>query len=706
LLVPQTIASTLGIRDEPGRPVVNALVEYFRSRHALILLDNCEHLIDACAQLADTLLRSCAHIRVLATSRELLGVGGEATWRVRSLSLVDPGSVAATDSIGALLASEAGRLFIDRARLTVPSFAITAHNVAAVAQVCQRLDGIPLAIELAAARLSMLSVAQIAARLDQRFWLLAGGSRTAVRRQQTLQAAIDWSYDLLSDEERTLFRRLAVFAGGWSLEAAEALDADAARPHEHVPDLLGRLVAKSMVQVEEPHANEPSVPRYRFLETVRQYAEDKLLESGEAEGVRMRHRDWYLSLAAQAMDGMEGADQKRWWDRLELEHDNFRAALSWSAVNQRGSEQLLLLAGMLSWFWQTRWYIREGIGWLEMALAQTEATPSAARARALAWLGQLEGDRSGYAERAWRLLEESIAQARVVGDQCVLSLALRHLGTAAFSCGDHTRARRLIEEALAVSREAGRQRESAWNLFMLGAMLADAGQRDAGEPLLLESVALGKESGDLTPVIPSLWALSRLYGMRGDLALARRTVAESMALARQLDMKYPIQALLVTLGDLASAEQDWASAADWYREGLRAASLMAAGGAMAHALRHYATIRGARGAHRGVVRIFGATSTVHGTSFARILDVSSAGEDDLLAAARCALSENEFALAWAEGQAITLDQAIVEILSEENEGTPTARRVLPQRADCVSAKERKVLTDRKVGQFAPEPGRP
>jgi tetratricopeptide (TPR) repeat protein len=268
-------------------------------------------------------------------------------------------------------------------------------------------------------------------------------------------------------------------------------------------------------------------------------------------------------------------------------------------------------------------------------------------------------------ERAWQLLEESVTQARMVGDQRVLSLALRHLGTAAFSCGDHTGALGLVEEGLAVSRKSGRKREIAWNLFMLGAMLADAGQRDSGEPLLLESVAVGKESGDLTPVIPSMWALSRLYGMRGDLALARRTVDEAMALARQLDMKYPIQALLVTLGDFALAEKDWAGAADWYRQGLRAASIMAAGGAMANALRHYAGLCGARGDERSVVRIFGATSVVHGTSFARILDASSAGQDDLLAAARRAIGDDEFATAWAEGQATTLEQAIVDILGSQ-----------------------------------------
>ena len=243
-LVPQTIAATVGIQDVRGRPVLDALNHYLRNRRTLLILDNCEHLISACADVADTLLRSCAHVHVLATSRELLGVGGEATWRVNSLSVVAPDSVASAsaESIEELLASEAAQLFLDRARLVVPSFEVNGHNAFAVAQVCQRLDGIPLAIELAAARLDTLNAHQVAARLDQRFRLLSCGSRTAVRRQQTLQATIDWSYQLLSEEEQVLVRRLAVFAGGWSLEAAEALGADLVQPPTDVLELLGRLV--------------------------------------------------------------------------------------------------------------------------------------------------------------------------------------------------------------------------------------------------------------------------------------------------------------------------------------------------------------------------------------------------------------------------------------------------------------------------------
>jgi predicted ATPase/DNA-binding XRE family transcriptional regulator len=305
-LVSPTIASTVGIVEEPGRVVLDALTEYFESRQVLLILDNCEHLIDACAEVVDTLLQACARLQFLATSREMLGVAGEALWRVSSLSVVDPGAPATGDGglVEEVGGSESGRLFLERARLVAPSFTITTQNAHAVAEVCHRLDGMPLSIELAAARLSMLSIEQIGAHLDQSFRLLTGGNRTAVRRQQTIRATIDWSYQLLSDRERNLVRRLAVFAGGWCLEAPEALGADAAQPEEDVFEVLSHLVAKSMVQVDTPPETRPTAVRYRLLETIRQYAEEKLVEAGEANLVRARHRDWFMSFAERAMEEM------------------------------------------------------------------------------------------------------------------------------------------------------------------------------------------------------------------------------------------------------------------------------------------------------------------------------------------------------------------------------------------------------------------
>jgi non-specific serine/threonine protein kinase len=356
-LIWHVVAAVLDIREEPGRALADAVIYYLRNRSSLIILDNCEHLVDACAATVDRLLREAANVRVLATSRELLGIPGEAAWRVRSLSVVDPEQFAKSSGAAAdiPLASEAARLFVDRAHLLNPGFHLTDDNAHAVAQICYRLDGIPLAIELAAARLASLCVDEIADRLDQRFRLLTGGYRTAVRRQQTLGATIDWSYELLSEPERALFRSLSVFAGGWSLAAAEAVGPAQVDSEEDVDELLNQLVRKSMVVVvDEAHGPGPSTTRYRFLETIRQYAEEKLLVCGEAEAARARHADWYVRLAEEALDGVESADQLRWWHYLEMELDNLRAALTWLGAQPQGDEQLVHLAGLLGRFWRDR----------------------------------------------------------------------------------------------------------------------------------------------------------------------------------------------------------------------------------------------------------------------------------------------------------------------------------------------------------------
>jgi tetratricopeptide (TPR) repeat protein len=365
---------------------------------------------------------------------------------------------------------------------------------------------------------------------------------------------------------------------------------------------------------------------------------------------------------------MEGADQKRWWDRLEVEHDNLRVALTRSATDPTGPHELLRFAGMLGRFWQIRGYLHEGIGWLEMALARTEVTPSAARARVLNWLGQLEAI-NGNLGRACPAFEESIAQARAVGDRRVLSLALRHLGLAVLSIGDYALSRQLIDEALAVSREAGYKREIAWNLQALGQNLSDAGQREGVAPLLHEGIAVGRESGDVTPVLASMWTLGRLYALEGEFQRARQQLHDALRLTRQIDYKVLIPGLLVTLGDLASAERDWETAVDFYCQGLRGANLMAARGAVAHALRHYAAMCGARGDHRGAVRIFSALSTVTdspGTTMV-MASLRTGQEADVVAAARWALGDEDFAAACAEGRSITLEQVTAEVLRNERD---------------------------------------
>jgi tetratricopeptide (TPR) repeat protein len=303
-----------------------------------------------------------------------------------------------------------------------------------------------------------------------------------------------------------------------------------------------------MVLVEEPPEAEPGALRYRLLEPIRQLAEEQLLAAGEAAVVGARHRDWYLGLAEQALDGMEGPDQRRWWDRLDLEHDNLLAALAWSAADPAGAPALLRLAGRLGRYWQARGLAREGIRWPERALARSEATPSADRARALNWLGQLEIVGSGNVARVRPLLEQSIAAARAVGDRRLLSMALRHLGQGLLAFGRPAEARRRFEQALAVSRVAGPPREIAWNLSVLGVTLTAEGQREAPDALLRESIALGRRAGDDTPVIASLRALAELYRARGDVARGRSAAREALAIARRLGVGLWSLSLLVTLG--------------------------------------------------------------------------------------------------------------------------------------------------------------
>jgi predicted ATPase/class 3 adenylate cyclase len=409
-LVPQTVAAVLGVHEVAGRPLLQTVADHLRGRELLLILDNCEHLLDACAQLADALLRACPRLRILATSRELLGVAGESAWRVPSLTLPDARQPPAAAS---LTQYEAVRLFIERAVAALPTFAVTNQNAPAVAQLCWRLDGIPLAIELAAARVRMLTVEQIAARLDDRFRLLTGGSRTALRRQQTLQAAIDWSYQLLSEEERLLLQRLAVFAGGWTLEAAEAVGVGASIEGADVLDLLGALVDKSLVVAEGQGAHE----RYRLLETIRQYAGEKLLEAGEVGPIRDQHRDWYVGLAARAEPELTGPGEEEWLGRLEVEHDNLRAALAWSLEGDPGVG--LRLAASLGGFWARHGHLVEGRRWLEAFLTRAPAPDDPeeqrVRARALRRAGILASDQQDRAA-ARTFLAESLILFRALGD--------------------------------------------------------------------------------------------------------------------------------------------------------------------------------------------------------------------------------------------------------------------------------------------------
>ena len=444
-LVPQSVAATLKLTERPGRTPLDAITDYFVSKQALLILDNCEHLIAACADLAVQLLQRCPGLHLLATSRETLHIPGEVVYRVPSLSFPDPQQL---PPVARLLEFEAVRLFVDRTHGALLDFTVTTRNAEPLAQVCQRLDGIPLAIELAAARMNVMSVEQIAARLDDRFHLLTGGSRAALPQHKTLRALIDWSYDLLTEAEQTMLRRLSVFAGGWTLEAAEAIfdfnrtgASSIENPQskiENCLDVLTQLVNKSLVTVEREDVEQT---RYRLLETIRQYAQDRLLERDEAETTRDRHLNYFLQLAERAEPELRRADQIAWLDRLEMELGNFRAALGWSLQRGCYAEAGLRLAAVLMWFWHIRDHKIEGIDWLERTLlaeaCECGVEPRSqertlARSQALNTSGFLLVMQGDLAKQKV-LSEESFALARELGPhgRRSMAFALWNLASAA-----------------------------------------------------------------------------------------------------------------------------------------------------------------------------------------------------------------------------------------------------------------------------------
>ena len=435
-VVPVAVARALGLPDQPGRSTMDSLLRFVRDRQMLVVLDNCEHLLDASAELVVAVLSGAARLTLLATSREAIGVAGEVSWRVPSLSL----------------AGEAIELFTDRARHARPDFTVTDGNAAAVGEICARLDGVPLAIELAAARVRALSLGEILDSLHDRFRLLTGGARTAVRRQQTLRASVDWSHALLTEPERVLLRRLAVFLGGFDLDAAQAVAGGGELERYQVLDQLSLLVDKSLVVADDSGGR----TRYRLLETVRQYALEKLGESGEADGVRARHRDHYTAMAA-VLDAPAGSDYEQRLERAEIEIDNLRAAFGWSREHS-DVELALALASSLQPLWQARGRLREGLTWFDAALADLDAqhpeVAAAVRARALADKAVLDAmvgsiDSLDQAEQA-------LAIARDIDDPALLVRALTACGMVASLGYNAEVARACFTEAIGLARATGR----------------------------------------------------------------------------------------------------------------------------------------------------------------------------------------------------------------------------------------------------------
>jgi len=549
--VPHAVASTVGVKETPGHPLLDALVRYVKDRKLLLILDNCEHLVAACARLATQLLKSGPNLKILASSREHLNIAGETTFLVPALASADPQRklVAA-----ALSEYDATRLFVDRASAVQPAFKVSDKNAAAVADICHRLDGIPLAIELAAARVRALSVETIAARLSDRFRLLVGGDRSALPRQQTLRALIDWSYDLLTERERAVLRRLAVFAGGWTIEGAEAVVPDGDVQGADVLELLTNLVEKSLVVVD------PVGGRYRLLDTVRQYAQERLDRSGEASDTSTRHLAFFLALAEEARPALAGPEQAAWLARLDLERENLLAAHAWCDRAKGGGELGLRLVHAVKPYWFTRGLL--GLGHrvsVEAVGRETARGHTLARCRALHSAGQL-GCAMGHYGEARAYLEESLKIAREIGDRARVAAVLQPLGIAALGQGDVSTARGHLEEALALARELGNRRELAAALNQLAQLHRAEGALDAAEPLYAQVLTLARELGDRETVAIGLLNLAIVAIGRGSDDGVPTMLLEALAIAEEIGSKSVGQSVLDLAAGLGASRAEWALA--------------------------------------------------------------------------------------------------------------------------------------------------
>jgi predicted ATPase/class 3 adenylate cyclase len=551
--VPQAVASALGVTEMTGKSLVDALSAHVRERRLLIVLDNCEHLIDAAAQLAHQLLQASSHVRILATSREPLRIAGETTYALPALALPDDAPTPAS-----MMQSDAARLFIERAQAVQPAFAVTAANAGAVTAICRRLDGIPLALELAAARVRALPVDAIAARLDDRFRLLTGGDRTSLPRQRTLRALIDWSHELLTGEEATLFRRLAVFAGGFTLDAAETVGAGADIDAADVLDTLTHLVEKSLVE------REPAQERYRLLETVRQYAHERLDAAGETADTRTRHLEFYAAFAERARVELVGPRQSEWLARLDVERENLLAACAWSCQADLAERHGLQLVSALRRYWIFRGLLGLGYRTTRDVLACKSAqAPGELRCDALLAAGQVGAFMGRYAE-AQHDLEQCLSIARELDDPIRTSAALQPLGLALLGRGEPAAARQHLTAGLALAEKIGTPREVAGALNALAHTARAEGDLAGADPLYERVLDIARNAGDADIIAVSLLNLALVATARGAHDRARSLLQEVLGIVAGSGLRPAAQSVLEVAAGLASGLGEWEQAARFF----------------------------------------------------------------------------------------------------------------------------------------------
>jgi predicted ATPase/class 3 adenylate cyclase len=655
-----TMASVFHLRELQGVPLIDTVTDYLRNKELLLVLDNCEHLIETCAQLSEHFLQACPNVKLIASSREALGIDGETIYRVPSLSL--PEDTRDLQEMDELMKYEAPRLFTERATKANSQFTLTEENAPYVTQICQQLDGIPLAIELAAARIRLFTPQQIAERLDDRFKLLTGGSRTALPRQQTLRALIDWSYQTLNETEQAVLRSLAVFSGGWTFDAAEAVAGEI-----ETMDGLAGLVNKSLVNVEEREGES----RYRYLETIRQYALEKPLESGDVVDARNRHLAHFLEYSRRAEEHYGTAQRMLWLNRLELEHDNIRSALGWALESR--SESVLQMVCSLAVFWLSRSYLTEGCNWCQAALKRAEAISGAEanldslRARAYTVLAMLSINRGDH-QTSQVAARQAVTLARQLEDPLQLARGLNFLGLSSAFLGDEPLAFASLHESEAICRKFGYKDELASVLQSLAYITLEIhGPKAAADQLqsyLEESLALSQGSVDPEAAVRTEGILARLAFYRGDMADARKHADLMLDLHREMGDQLSVTGHQSAMGHVARQMGNYREALTLYRETLPDWQKMGHRGAVAHQLECFAFIAKAQEQGERAVRLMSAAEALRAASSSPRTPQEQIEYDGELAGLRAGMDESTFDLLWEEGQSMSMEQA-VDLAMEE-----------------------------------------
>jgi predicted ATPase/DNA-binding CsgD family transcriptional regulator len=692
-LVPSAIAGVLGLKEAETQTLPEQLKGYLQQRHLLLVLDNFEHVLSA-APLISELLAACPALQVLVTSRALLHLSGEHQFPVLPLPVPDLAHLPPLDN---LAQTPAVALCLQRMQSARPDFQLTEANAHVMAEICTHLDGLPLAIELAAARIKLLSPQALLARMKYRLPLLTGGTLDLPTRQQTLRNTLEWSYSLLNSDEQRMFRRMAVFVGGCTLEALDAVCNRECVNDLEILDRVESLLDKSLLY---QGAQGGSEQRCMMLATIREYALERLRESREEDAISDAHAAYYLTFAERGDLALRGPEQDEWLKQLEAEHHNLRTALHWF-VEHGEAEGALRLSSALSWFWYLHGYLREGCGWLEQVLTLPGASQRTAyRAKALYSLGGLARFQ-GYFTLAHSRLEESLALWRELGDRQGCAYTLARLGTVLKLQGNLAVAHGLLEESVVLFREGGDKWGLALALFGLGEVVTSEGDFPSAHRCLQESLSLWQEVGDTWGLALALYGLGEVMRCQGDYEQAAKFYDESLALFRHLGNKWRIAYLLHNLGHVARAQGNYEGMAALFEESFVLFRELGHKAGIADCLAGLAAVAGVQEQQELAVQLFAASQALLTALGARLDPADRAEYDRNLAAIRTQLDEATFKVAWMQGQQMTWEQIIAvpeQVKRKQNLTTPqpASPLVFSQVQRSASASSPTDLTAREV----------